>query len=94
MRDPNLGSIQLEAGDTTGIKTLEDLVRFVRDRDLRVTAAVQALAAGHIDVSYAAPLKPRDGDWRIADGINWNPLGTGIKRPVWFDGVTNTWKAF
>lgn len=81
MRTPTLGSVQIEPWDTSGIKTLEDLIRSLRDRDARITAALQLLAAGHLDVNYAAPAKPRTGDIRNADGTRWNPgSGEGIYR--------------
>lgn len=47
-----------------------------------------------LKITSQLPTKPRDGDVRIADGINWNPIGDGIKRPVWFDVVSHTWKSF
>lgn len=54
----------------------------------RISAAIGALAAGHLDKSYAAPGKPRDGDIRYADGTTWNPGGgAGI---YWFNGTSWT----
>ena len=44
-----------------------------------IQTAINALAAGHIDKSYAVPTKPREGDIRYADGSTWNPgSGAGI----------------
>jgi hypothetical protein len=84
MRDPNLGTVAYAAADPTGITTLPDMVRFLRDREIRLEAAIKALAAGHIDKMGTAPLRPRDGDIRYADGIGWNPGGgAGI---YYFDG--------
>lgn len=54
---------------------LEDLPNYLRAELRAVAGAIQLLAAGHIDVSYAAPAKPRDGDIRLADGTSWNPGG-------------------
>lgn len=45
-------------------------------------------------VMYREPQKPRDGLFCICDGTAWNPLGDGIKRPVWFDQDALLWKAF
>jgi hypothetical protein len=45
-------------------------------------------------VLHNAPLKPRDGNFCICDGVNWNPLGDGIKRPIWFDQTAGLWKRF
>lgn len=30
-----------------------------------------------LSTSNKAPTKPRDGDVRLADGVNWNPTGVG-----------------
>lgn len=43
----------------------------------KIKAAMDILAAGHLDKSYAAPGRPRDGDIRYADGTTWNP-GSGV----------------
>ena len=41
--------------------------------------AINAVAIGHLDKTYVAPLKPRDGDLRYADGTSWNPgSGAGV----------------
>jgi len=46
-----------------------------------IQSAIGLLAAGHLDKSFAAPAKPRDGDFRYADGANWNPgSGAGFYR--------------
>lgn len=81
MRDPNLGSVFYSTGDPTGIATIPDLVKFVRDMELRTATAIQALASGHLDPLHKAPVKPRPGDIRYADGTDWNPgSGEGIYR--------------
>ena len=49
---------------------------FLTQELTKLQAAIQALAAGHLDQSNVAPGKPRDGDLRYADGSNWNP-GSG-----------------
>jgi len=47
------------------------------DRELqRVKMAIDLLALGHLDKTYVAPTKPREGDIRLADGTSWNP-GSG-----------------
>lgn len=70
------------------------LPRYLSDEFQKIAAAVDLLQLGHKDVTYVAPEKPRDGDERLSDGVMWNPLGLGVKKQVWFDGTTNTWKAF
>jgi len=93
MKATSLNSMFYNPGDPGEISNIADLVRFIRDENLKVANALRTLADGHLDPLPAAPLKPRDGDWRIADGVNWNPLGMG-KGPVWYDGATNSWKPF
>lgn len=41
-----------------------------------------------------APVRPPDGMLAICDGVNWNPLGDSIKRPLWFDAAGQVWKKF
>lgn len=45
-------------------------------------------------VHNRAVVRPAEGQVVICDGVNWNPLGDGIKRPIWFDVDTGTWKSF
>ncbi|WBS00220.1 hypothetical protein OU994_18030 [Pseudoduganella sp. SL102] len=39
----------------------------------QISAVLQQVALGHLDPTYVAPPKPRDGDFRLADGTHWNP---------------------
>lgn len=43
-------------------------------------------------IAFRAPYKPREGQFLIADGTTWDPLGDGEKRPIWFDGTD--WQPF
>jgi hypothetical protein len=55
------------------------MARFFSSELFKIKSAIDALAAGHLDKSYAAPTKPREGDIRYADGTTWNPgSGQGI----------------
>jgi hypothetical protein len=65
-----------------------DLARYLTNELQMIQTAIMQLAAGHIDVTNVAPAKPREGDIRLADGVNWNPVGLG-KRFVGYRG--NTW---
>jgi hypothetical protein len=56
-----------------------DLPRYLTEELQKIKAAMDALALGHIDVTHIAPPKPRDGDIRLCDGVDWDPLGTGQK---------------
>lgn len=64
----------------------KDMPRFIREELDKIAAAMALLAAGHLDKSYAAPLRPRDGDIRYAAGApDWNPgSGQGI---YYFNGT-------
>lgn len=62
----------------------DQLRRYLEDELLKIQTVVEALAAGHLAMSYVAPTKPRKGDYRIADGTSWNP-GSG-KGFYWYDG--------
>lgn len=73
MRASNLGSVQFVIGDPSAITNVADLVRYVRDLEQRAAAAINLLAQGHIDMSYAIPAKPRTGDVRYFDGVQANP---------------------
>jgi len=53
-----------------------------------------SLTAGKLAIRRTVPEKPQDGQVVICDGAHWNPIGDGVKRPVWFDKDTNTWKIF
>lgn len=86
MRDPNLGTILYSAGDPTGISNLGDLIKFVRDQGIKTETAIRALAAGHLDRINVPPTKPRDGDVRYADGVDWNPGGG--RGFYYYDGAT------
>lgn len=89
VRTPTLGSVFYAPGDPSSITTLPDLVRFVRDENLKQAAAFAALAAGHIDVTHAPPDKPSTGDIRNADGTDWDPgSGPGLYR---YDAAAATW---
>lgn len=79
MRDRNIKSAQYAPGDASQIATIPDLVRFLTDEHLRIAAAISLAGAGHLDILYAPPKKPRNGDSAYADGTSWNPgSGKGV----------------
>lgn len=87
MRETSIASLQLTLDDPPADPA--QLQRHLREQNTKIMAAFSALAAGHLDRQHVAPAKPRDGDWRYADGTNWNPgAGKGFYR---FDGDTNAW---
>lgn len=86
VRTPNISSVQYTPEDPPA--DLIGLQRYLRERDIRISAAIAALAAGHLDKQTVAPAKPRDGDIRYANGTTWAPgVGAGI---YWFDGTSWT----
>lgn len=52
------------------------LLRYLSTELTAIQAAINAIAAGHLDKTTVVPPKPRDGDIRYADGTSWNP-GSG-----------------
>jgi hypothetical protein len=82
-QNPNSASIAYSPGKVPD--NVPDLQRFLTLQLSQIAAVIRLLAAGHIDVTYVAPAKPRDGDIRYADGTKWNPgSGSGVYR---YDGA-------
>lgn len=68
------------------------LPRYLTEEFQKIAVAVELLQLGHKDVTYEAPARPRLGDFRLSDGVNWNPLALGVPKMVWYNGTT--WQAF
>lgn len=86
MRTPNLGTVQYNPGNVPADPA--QMQAFLREELNKMAAAINALAAGHLDKQTVAPAKPRDGDIRYADGTAWNPgAGAGI---YYFNGTVWT----
>ena len=65
------------------------------ERELqKIVSLLNVLTAERLRITYVAPSKPVDGQVALCDGVHWNPLSDGVKRPVWFDKGTNSWKSF
>ncbi|WP_146218923.1 hypothetical protein [Undibacterium pigrum] len=55
----------------------------------KISVAISLSGLGHLDKTSVAPVKPRDGDVRYADGIAWNPgAGVGV---YYYKGATSSW---
>lgn len=77
VRTPTLSTVAYVPG--TPPENAAEMRRFLFDELGKIAATFQALAAGHVDKTYAAPAKPREGDIRLADGTQWNPgSGAGV----------------
>lgn len=88
VRTPSIGSIGYAPEGDVPLDPLE-LQRYLRNEILRISNAINALAAGHLDMQTVAPAKPRNGDIRYADGTLWNPgSGVGI---YYYKGATSSW---
>jgi len=74
MRSYNTNSIFYQPGTPPDDPKL--LQRFLLEEFIKIQNTLNALIAGHIDMTHVAPTKPRNGDIRLADGTNWNP-GSG-----------------
>lgn len=85
MRTPNIKSVQYVPNQIP--ENAAEMRRFLFDELNSISAAIRALADGHIDKSTVEPSKPRDGDFRYASGApNWNPgSGEGI---YYYNGTT------
>jgi hypothetical protein len=87
VKPKNSNSVQLSAANVPA--KAEELSQFLNDEIPKLWAAIKALAAGHFDVTYVAPEKPRPGDVKYADGTSWNPgSGEGF---YYFKASTSTW---
>lgn len=53
-----------------------ELSQYLERELTKIKTAIDMLALGHVDKTYVAPVKPREGDFRLADGTQWNP-GSG-----------------
>lgn len=58
------------------------LQRYLREEFEKIAAAIKALADGHLETTYRAPVKPREGDIRLSDGTEWDPVGAAASRFV------------
>lgn len=77
MRTPTIGTAFYAPGEPPSDPKL--MQNYLREEFQKISAAVTALSLGHVDTTYVAPAKPREGDFRLADGTSWDPLGTGQK---------------
>jgi hypothetical protein len=77
MRTPSIASVNYTPD--TPPSSDADFRQYVNNELYKIKAALDALSLGHLDKSYIAPAKPRDGDIRYADGTRWNPgNGAGV----------------
>ena len=86
MRAPNLGTVFYAVGEPPNDPA--EMGRFLREELQKISGAIQALSLGHLDMTTVAPLKPREGDIRLANGTTWAPGATaGVY--TYYSGVWN-----
>lgn len=89
MRTPSISSVFYNPDNPPA--DVSDLPRYLYQELIKIQAAINLLSAGHLDVVYVAPSKPRQGDIRYADGTEWNPgSGAGL---YYYDGSAWTFIA-
>ena len=77
MRTPTIGTALYAPGEPPSDS--KELQNYLREEFQKIATAVTTLSLGHLDTTHVAPVKPRDGDIRLCDGVAWDPLGTGQK---------------
>lgn len=77
------------AEEMAQVQDLATLKLWLLEEHQRISIIVNQLVAGHRETNYKPPPRPREGDLRRPDGVNWDPasVGPGI---VWFTGTE--WK--
>ena len=69
--------------------TVEELPTFIDNSLLEIKASLDIARDGHLEVVYAEPDKPYQGDIRYADGTTWNPESGG--EGIYFYNAAGTW---
>jgi len=87
VRNPSISTIQYSPGPVPSNPTA--IPAYLEEEFNKIAVAVQRLADGHIDVTYAPPTKVRQGDIRYADGTLWDP-GSGHGLYV-YNGMVWSW---
>jgi hypothetical protein len=83
----NLGTVNYAPGQVP--TDAAEMQRFFMSELQKISVAISLIGLGHLDKTTAAPIKPRDGDVRYADGISWNPgSGVGV---YYYKGATSAW---
>ena len=67
----------------------EELPTFLDNTFLEIKTSLDVARDGHLEVVYAEPDKPYQGDIRYADGTRRNPGGTG--EGIYFYNAAGAW---
>lgn len=60
----------------------------------RISQVLATFAAPGLAELTVEPGKPFHGQTVICDGSDWDPLGDGVRKPVWYDANASAWKAY
>ena len=86
MRSPDITSVDYQFNEPPNQP--EELPKYLYSEFIKIKAAIDLLADGHIDKTFAAPARPRNGDIRYADGTTWNP---GSGEGIYFYNTAGSW---
>lgn len=90
MRITSLSTIEYFPGPVP--TNTDDIPRYLIEEFQKISNAVSLLSDGHLEPMPLPPSKPRLGDFRLSDGVNWDPLALGVPKMVWYDGTA--WQPF
>ena len=62
---------------------------YLQDELGYISSAMEQQALGFLDVTNVAPIRPRQGMIRYADGTNWNPGSGG--EGIYFFNASGSW---
>jgi len=62
---------------------------YLQDELGYISSAIEQQSLGFLDVTNVAPIRPRQGMIRYADGSNWNPNSTG--EGIYFFNSSGSW---
>jgi|TARA_R110002110_G_scaffold147060_2_gene337088 hypothetical protein len=66
-----------------------EISRYLDNTLVQIKTSLDIARDGHLEVVYAEPDKPYQGDIRYADGTSWNPGGTG--EGIYFYNAAGAW---
>jgi len=74
---------------STAPSNSEEMPRYLDNTLTQIKTSLDIARDGHLEVVYAEPDKPYQGDIRYADGTSWNPGGTG--EGIYFYNAAGAW---
>lgn len=74
------------AEEMAQVDDLQTLKVWLLEEHQRISTLLNKLAEGHKETAFKPPGRPRQGDFRRADGDNWDPASVGSGM-VWYTGT-------